>query len=160
MRSRSGQNPSSTAVTFTQNTTRTRIEPTHPRWENTKGRFRFRLSMDEVVFMELGAWILLFGLIGLNLEGRKGIARQAEDLHDRLDMLEEGIQVVGTVLQRLPELVPQFSINQNPLTGIFDFLKDIYVPDAPAEGSIGALPLRDDNGRFTDATKEEENTET
>jgi hypothetical protein len=116
--------------------------------------------MDEAGIVELVVIIGVILIIGFQLEARMQFLRGSGDLHERLDLLEEAVGVVGTVLQRLPELVPQFSINQSPLEGIFDFLKQVYAPEAPTEGSIGALEVRDDNGRFTDGTKEETNKET
>lgn len=116
--------------------------------------------MVEVGVIELVVIISFILLIALNLESRFRFNTGSQLLEERLDLIEEAVGVVGTVLQRLPEMVPQFSINQNPLSGIFDFLKEVYAPAGPSEGSIGAIEFRDDNGRFTDATTEEENTQT
>ena len=67
--------------------------------------------------------------------------------------IKEGIEVVATILQKLPELMPQFNMNTNPLQPIFE---------AFARKLSGEAPLmtyeapRDSDGRFHGATKDEE----
>ena len=48
-----------------------------------------------------------------------------EDVHDRFDELSNSLNVVAEVLTRLPELVPSFSIQQNP----FAPLIEAFAPD-------------------------------
>lgn len=111
--------------------------------------------MVEAGIVDLVVIISFILLIGLNLESRLRFLEGSQLLEERLDLIEEAVGVVGTVLQRLPEMVPQFSINQSPMEGVFDFLKSIYAPAEQTEPSLGAIEFRDDNGRFTDGTKEE-----
>jgi hypothetical protein len=76
-----------------------------------------------------------------------------EDVHDRFDELSNSLNVVAEVLTRLPELVPQFSINQNPFAPLIEAFA------ARMGNQWGSNPdtlLRDDAGRFEDGTEREE----
>jgi len=71
---------------------------------------------------------------------------------EALEIMEKSIETVAVVLQRLPELVPQFSINQNPLSQILEFWKGLHNENT----SLTEPQLRGDDGRFSHATTEEE----
>jgi hypothetical protein len=73
-----------------------------------------------------------------------------ESLDERLDEMQQGLEVVASVLGRLPELMPQFSINQSPIAQILEFLQGIREP------SLTDPSLRGPDGRFSDAPEEEE----
>jgi predicted RNase H-like HicB family nuclease len=101
-----------------------------------------------LVLIEIG---LISGLIYLIIS--KNI--EIEDVHDRFDEMQEALTVVAAVLERLPELVPQFSIQQNP----FQSLIDAFASKLGARmDSNPELSLRDEEGRFTDGETEEEIT--
>ena len=76
------------------------------------------------------------------------------DLESQLDEMAQGLAVVASVLERLPEMVPQFSINQNPLTQILEAWQQMV---QSREASYSDRALRDDTGRFTDGKTQEEN---
>jgi hypothetical protein len=76
---------------------------------------------------------------------------------DQLDEIKESIEIVAAILNKLPELMPQFNMNTNPLQPIFE---------AFARKLSGEQPLmtyeapRDADGRFNDGstqTKEQDN---
>jgi len=76
-----------------------------------------------------------------------------EEIHERFDDLSNSLNVVAEVLTRLPELVPQFSINQSPLQPLIDMLT------SRMKEQWGSNPeglLRDDEGRFDDGAQEAE----
>lgn len=78
-----------------------------------------------------------------------------DDVHERFDELQSLLTVVATVLERLPELVPQFSINQNPFQSLIDVLAQRM---GDRMGSNPAPQLRDDQGRYDGEEREEEIT--
>jgi hypothetical protein len=113
--------------------------------------------MDEVIALLILVVFLLSLLLFLFFNGKMNLDLNAEDLQERLDILEEGVKVIAVVLERLPELVPQFTLqNQNPFQPLIEafaarFRENIEQP------SLTDPALRADNGTFTDGPKEEEN---
>ena len=101
--------------------------------------------------MELVVIIILLILsIGLQLETRYSSKDILEDYDDALNEMRNSLNVVAQVLHKLPEMVPQFSINENPLSQILQFFQQ-----RAEQGSLGAERLRDDTGAYSDGTKEE-----
>ena len=97
--------------------------------------------------------VLLILSIGLQLEARYSAKDYLEDYDVALDEMRNSLNVVAQVLHKLPEMVPQFQINENPLSQILQFFQNRAQEQ---QASLGADQLRDDNGRFeTDGTKEE-----
>ena len=79
-----------------------------------------------------------------------------EEIHERFDELSNSLNVVAEVLTRLPELVPQFAINQSPLAPLIEAFT------SRMQQQWGSNPeglLRDDVGRFSDGEKESEEIE-
>jgi hypothetical protein len=113
--------------------------------------------MDEATYLLLLLILMTGTLIFLLWKGKLDLNITGEEMHERIDGLEEALKVVGTVLERLPELVPQFSINQNPFQSLIDAFAERMKAnmDTPsyAEGA-----LRDPEGRFTDGAEKEEAT--
>jgi len=75
-----------------------------------------------------------------------------DDIHDRFDELSNSLNVVAEVLTQLPNLVPQFSINQNPFAPLIEAFA------ARMGNQWGSNPdtlLRDDVGRFADGPEAE-----
>ena len=103
----------------------------------------------EVALIAIG-FILVLGLM---IESRMRLNESVLEVQEQLDLMERAIEVVATVLQRLPELVPQFSINQSPLGQILEFFQGM---NAPADGSYDAPALRDAEGKFSHGEKESE----
>lgn len=78
-----------------------------------------------------------------------------EDVHERFDELSSSISVVAEVLTRLPEMMPNFSIQQNPFAPLIEAFAQ-KMRQNMGERSITESGLRDDSGRFTDGTQREE----
>jgi len=113
--------------------------------------------MDEVLYILVLLVFMVGLLIFLLYNGKLNLDISAEELHERLDFLEEGVKVIGIVLERLPELVPQFTLqNSNPFQSLIDAFAARFREGA-AEPSLTDPALRDPSGRFTDGEKEEEN---
>jgi hypothetical protein len=96
--------------------------------------------------------MLLIFSIGLQLEARYSGTKYLDEYDGQLEEMRNSLNVVAQVLHKLPEMVPQFQINENPLSQILQFFQQ-----RQQQNSLGAEQLRDDNGRFeTDGTKEAE----
>jgi hypothetical protein len=76
-------------------------------------------------------------------------------MEERLDLLERALEVVGGVLTKLPELVPQFSINTSPLGQILEFFQSVK---EPGESSYQGERLREPTGKYSDGSEEREVT--
>ena len=74
--------------------------------------------------------------------------------HSEEDILEikEGIETLATVLTRLPDLMPQFNMNTNPLQPIFEAFAKKLSGEQPLITYEGT---RDAEGRFHGTQKEE-----
>jgi len=106
--------------------------------------------------------LIVVGLVGFTAwlsrlsaqmhEGLNGLGATDDDIQE----IKEGIEIVATILNKLPELMPQFNMNTNPLQPIFE---------AFARKLSGEVPLmtyetkRDSTGRF-DGTPEEQTQDT
>ena len=100
------------------------------------------------VSLELALITIGFILVlGLMIESRMRLNETVIEVQDQLDLMERGLEVVAGVLQQLPSLVPQFSINQSPLGQILEFFQGM---NAPKEGSYDAPALRDSTGQYSD----------
>jgi hypothetical protein len=108
--------------------------------------------MDEVLLTNLLVVILcVFTLFWLFFERNK-LNETADELFDAMEIMEKSISTVAIVLQKLPEMVPQFQINQNPLSQLLEFFQGMNKQD----GSLTEPLLRDDVGRFSNAEEREE----
>jgi hypothetical protein len=112
--------------------------------------------MDAVLYLVVLLVLMVALLIFLLYNGRLNLDMSAEELNERLDMLEEGVKVIAVVLERLPELVPQFSINQNPLAPLIEAFAARFSQNYGLD-SLTDPALRDSTGRFTDGETEETN---
>ncbi len=70
--------------------------------------------------------------------------------------MRNSLNVVAEVLKQLPSLVPQFSINENPLSQILQFFQQRAEQQNPSESSLAPTQLRDEQGQYSDGTKETE----
>ena len=81
-------------------------------------------------------------------EGLNGLGATDDDIQE----IKEMIEIVATILNKLPEMMPQFNMNTSPLTPIFE---------AFARKLSGEVPLmtyeteRDSAGRFDGTQKEQ-----
>ena len=112
--------------------------------------------MQEVFLVILVAAIVFFSLwlSRISNDLRTSLS-DIGDTGEDLDEIKEGLELVATILNKLPELMPQFQMNTNPLQPLFE---------AFARKISGENPLmtydagRDDEGRFNGTPKENENT--
>ena len=102
--------------------------------------------------------VMLILSIGLQLEARYSSTKYLDEYDGQLEEMKNSLNVVAQVLHRLPEMMPQMNlINQNPLTQILEFFQSRN----QAQALQGADTPRDDNGKFSNGTKkEQEITET
>lgn len=70
---------------------------------------------------------------------------------DKIDDIEDSIQLVAQILSRLPEMTPNFHMNNNPLTPIIEM-----ITQRMQQGSRTGQQLRGNDGRFQDGTAQEE----
>jgi hypothetical protein len=100
--------------------------------------------------------LLLLLIVGLLIESRISARDHLEGYDLALDEMKHSLNVVAQVLHKLPEMVPSFQINENPLTQILQFFQQ----RAEQQASLGAEQLRDNSGRFShgenDKGREEE----
>jgi hypothetical protein len=88
-------------------------------------------------------------VIGLLIEARISTRESLLDYDLALDEMKNSLMVVATVMQKLPEMVPQFQINENPLSQILQFFQE-RSRVAESEPLLEPESLRDDSGRFSD----------
>ena len=84
--------------------------------------------MDEMVLWAVLTVVLLCAVIYFQLNERGKFAEGAEGLHERLDVLEDSLKIVGSVLEQLPALMPSFHLAAqaaNPLTQILEFIQQM-----------------------------------
>ena len=110
-------------------------------------------QMDENLLWAVVTICLLLFVIYIQLNERGKFADGAEGLHERLDVLEDSLKIVGAVLEQLPGLMPSFHMAGNPLTQILEFLAQLR-GEGEAPSNEGAA-LRDPAGLFTDGSEEE-----
>ena len=116
-----------------------------------------RTRMNEVVIATQVMFVI--GLVGFGiwfsrLSYQLGYAlEEISSSDEQLQEIREAVEVVATILNRLPELLPQFHMNTNPLQPIFE---------AFAQKLSGVQPLkavnvpRNSDGQFDGAQTEEE----
>jgi len=107
--------------------------------------------MVEVGFVLYIILALLFLIAILQYDIWKKSTDYAEYLEDSMQNMENSLNIVGEVLQRLPEMVPQFHMNQNPLSQILEFIQGVRTEDSNSNPQ-----LRDDAGRYSDGTTKKE----
>ena len=100
---------------------------------------------------------LLILILGLLLEARFSTRDHLEGYDDALDEMRNSLNVVAQVMNRLPEMIPSFSINENPLSQILQFFQQrSEQAQQQQQGSLDTEQLRDDNGKFSDGSKKQE----
>lgn len=97
-------------------------------------------------------------VLGLMIESRFRTTWAIVEIQEQLDLMERGLEVVGTILTKIPELVPQFSINQSPLGQILEFFQGMNAPPPGEDGSYATPALRDATGKYSDGQTEAEET--
>ena len=115
-----------------------------------------RIYMQEVFLVILVAAIVFFSIwlsrISNDLRTSLG---DIGDTGDDLEEIKEGLELVATILNKLPDLLPQFHMNTNPLQPLFEaFAKKISGENPLMTYGAG----RDSEGRFDGTPKENEDT--
>ena len=119
------------------------------------GRPYARAHMDLV--FEL---LLIGGIVGFSIWLSALSWRLANALEntvaaeDQLDEIKESIEIVATILNKLPELMPQFNMNTNPLQPIFEAFAQKLAGQQPL---MTLDPERGLDGRFNGTQTENEN---
>lgn len=72
---------------------------------------------------------------------------------DQLDEIRESIEIVATILNKLPEMMPSFNMNTNPLQPIFEAFAKKLSGEQPL--MTYSAPERGSDGKF-DGTQTEE----
>ena len=119
------------------------------------GRPYARACMDLV--FEL---ILIGGIVGFSIwlsalswrlaNALEGVGQSEE----QLDEIRESIEIVATILNKLPDLMPQFTMNSNPLQPIFEAFAQKLSGQQPL---MTLDPERGLDGRFNGTQTENEN---
>lgn len=109
----------------------------------------FRRSMELLFELAFLAGLVGFGIWFTVLTGRMNrTLNDINDSQDQLDQIEEGIRIVAEILNKLPELMPQFTMNTNPLQPIFE----AFARKIGGESLITYETPRNSEGQF-DATE-------
>ena len=73
---------------------------------------------------------------------------------DSFSDIEQGLAIIGNVLQQIPEMMPNFHLPQeNPLQTIIN----LWLQNVNKSNDNITKPVRDDEGRFTNGALKEEN---
>jgi len=108
----------------------------------------------ELVVIAIG-FILVLGLM---IESRMRLNESVLEVQEQLDLMERGLEVVAAVLQKIPEILPTYTINQNPLSQILEFFQGMQTPPGEGDDSYATPQLRDDVGKYSDGEKESKST--
>jgi hypothetical protein len=80
-----------------------------------------RIDMDTAILMILVASIVFFSLYLARISNElRSSLMEIGDTGQDLDEIKESIELVAAILNKLPELMPQFQMNTNPLQPIFE----------------------------------------
>jgi hypothetical protein len=127
-------------------------------------RLRFRWGMDAVIIGNLVTISLLLCLIAYLYLKNDNLDGDREELFERLEVLDRGMNMIGTFLEKIPEMQPQFSINQSPLSQFLEFITNMKAEAANANQNPNLIladdPIRDDQGRYSDGAGQQEQQET
>jgi len=103
--------------------------------------------MDENLLWAVVTVLLLLFIIVIQMLDRGKLSFTAEEMHERLDILENSLTVVANVLQNLDQLVPSFHLpQQHPIQALLEFLKMSRGEEPTYEGDA----LRGPSGQFSD----------
>ena len=81
-------------------------------------------------------------------DGLNGLGATDDDIQE----IKEGIEIVAAVLNKLPDLMPQFNMNTNPLQPIFEAFAKKLSGEQPLITYEGT---RDSEGKFHGTPKEQ-----
>ena len=106
-------------------------------------------------------WQLAFliGLVGFGIwftHLTNKLNQSLNDISDRgddLDEIREAVETVALILNKLPELMPQFQMNTNPLQPIFEAFAQRLTNKIPL--NTVEAPPRDEAGRYGTTTQKD-----
>ena len=99
----------------------------------------------------------IFGLVGFGIwfsHLSHKLNRGLDDLQGRgedLDEIREAVEAVVIILNKLPELMPQFTMNSNPLQPLFEAFAQKITGVQPLN-AVNAAP-REENGQYATSTQ-------
>lgn len=109
--------------------------------------------MDEAVIGNLVIISLILISFGYYYLKSQDLINDREELFGRLEVLDEGMKLIGMFLEKIPEMQPNFQINQNPLTQFLEVIMNARQQQAPdqnfSEPILADGPVRDVQGRFS-----------
>lgn len=97
-----------------------------------------------LLFTVLGAW-LAWATYQFS-----DIRAAADETAETAAEIAAQVEAVSAILARLPELMPQFAINQNPLQPLMEALMSRWTENANQSLSAASTP-RDSEGRYSNA---------
>jgi|APSaa5957512535_1039671.scaffolds.fasta_scaffold133119_3 hypothetical protein len=113
--------------------------------------------MDGEVAFTVGLWlgsvllIIWCGWISFKLNG---FTDDLGGFEESFSDIEQGLAIIGNVLQQIPEMMPNFHLPQeNPLQTIIN----LWLQNVNKSNDNITKPVRDDEGRFTNGALKEEN---
>ena len=115
-------------------------------------------GMDEVIVATQIMFVL--GLVGFGVWFSRltfKLDQALDDIQgsdDQLAEIREAVEVVATILNRLPELLPQFHMNTNPLQPIFEAFAQKLSGQIPLK-TVG--PAQGPDGRYNGPQTQTEN---
>ena len=102
----------------------------------------------------------VFGLVGFGIwfsHLSNKLNRRLDEISERgddLDEISEKVEAVAIILNRLPELMPQFNMNTNPLQPIFEAFAS-KITGVQQLNTVNAAP-RQENGQYATKTPPQE----
>ena len=122
-------------------------------WVGVKNRLHTRAYMAVDTVWQL-AFIL--GLVGFGIwfshlsnklnRGLDEISHRGDDLEE----IREAVETVAVILNKLPELMPQFTMNSNPLQPLFDAFA-AKISGVPQLNTVGAPHQDPESGQYASA---------
>ena len=121
------------------------------------GCINTRVCMELVFQLVLIAGIVLFSVWLTYLSYKMNDALEGVgNSEEQLDEIKEAIEIVANILNRLPELMPQFNMNTNPLQPIFEAFAQKLSGQQPL--MTYNEPARGAGGQYATKTEEEIDT--
>jgi hypothetical protein len=105
---------------------------------------RCGIGMVQGTFLLLVIVIGFISILALMIESRYRSNWAVVEIQEQLDLMERGLEVVAGVLQQLPSLVPQFTVNESPLGQLLQFFKSMNPDEGGAVDSYANPLLAED----------------
>lgn len=132
-------------------------------WPSTRAHMQLELVWQIAVILGLVGFGIWFSALSFRMNSAISLIEESDD---RVNAIQDACEQVVLILNRLPDLQPQWSVQNAPT----DFLREpvqalvnAFVsnlnPAGQPPGLNAHIGLRDDAGRFSGTTKETENDE-